>query len=146
MNAASPSTAPRFERALRIRFAHCDPAGIVFFPQYLVMFNGLVEDWFTDGLGVPYAELLGPRRVGLPIVRLECDFSAISRMGDDVVLGLSIARLGRSSLALDFCCRAGEQLRVASRQVLVATSLETHRPIAFPPDVRDALAAFVPLQ
>ena len=85
-------TAPRFERALRIRFAHCDPAGIVFFPQYLVMFNGLVEDWFTEGLGVSYAELLGPRRVGLPIVRLECDFSAISRMGDDVVLGLSIMR------------------------------------------------------
>ena len=60
--ANSSSETSRFERALRVRFAHCDPAGIVFFPQYLVMFNGLVEDWFTDGLGVPYAELLGPRR------------------------------------------------------------------------------------
>ncbi|MDF6762844.1 acyl-CoA thioesterase, partial [Escherichia coli] len=36
-----------FERAARIRFAHCDPAGIVYFPQYLVLFNVLVEDWFT---------------------------------------------------------------------------------------------------
>jgi acyl-CoA thioesterase FadM len=26
-----------FERPVRIRFAHCDPAGIVFFPQYLVL-------------------------------------------------------------------------------------------------------------
>ena len=41
---------------LRIRFAHCDPAGIVFFPQYLVMLNGHVEDWFTDGLGLSYAD------------------------------------------------------------------------------------------
>ena len=31
-----------FERPRRIRFAHCDPAGIVFFPQYLVMLNNLV--------------------------------------------------------------------------------------------------------
>ena len=41
-----------FERPLRIRFSHCDPAGIVFFPQYMVMFNGLLEDWFTDGMGI----------------------------------------------------------------------------------------------
>ena len=57
MSHAAP---PRFERPLRIRFGHCDPAGIVYFPQYLVMLNGLLEDWFTDGLGVSYAELLGP--------------------------------------------------------------------------------------
>ena len=77
---------PRFEKPLRIRFGHCDPAGIVYFPQYLVMLNGHLEDWFTDGLGVSYAELLGPRRVGTPTVRLECDFKAISRPGDEVVL------------------------------------------------------------
>ena len=38
-----------FERPVRIRFSHCDPAGIVFFPQYLVMTNALVEDWFNEG-------------------------------------------------------------------------------------------------
>ena len=38
-----------FEREALIRFSHCDPAGIVFFPQYLVMFNGLVEDWVDPG-------------------------------------------------------------------------------------------------
>ena len=54
MKAPSATVHP-FERELRIRFAHCDPAGIVFFPQYLVMVNNLVEDWVTDALGVPYA-------------------------------------------------------------------------------------------
>ncbi len=138
-DASTPLPVARFERPTRIRFAHCDPAGIVFFPQYLVLFNGLVEDWFTDGLGVSYAELLGPRRVGIPIVRLECDFKAISRMGDDVVLGLAVERLGRSSFTLALECRAGDELRVASRQVLVFTDLDTHRPIAVPADVRRAL-------
>jgi 4-hydroxybenzoyl-CoA thioesterase len=130
-----------FERPLRIRFAHCDPAGIVFFPQYLVMLNGLVEDWFTDGLGVSYSDLLGTRRIGLPIVRLECEFRAVSRMGDDVTLGLAVERVGRSSLTLALHCRAGAQERMRSRQVLVATDLETHRARALPDDVSAALSS-----
>ena len=34
---------PRFVVPVPIRFAHCDPAGIIFFPQYLVLFHGVVE-------------------------------------------------------------------------------------------------------
>lgn len=134
----------RFERHRRIRFSHCDPAGIVYFPQYLVMFNQLVEDWFTEGLGIDYAQLLGPRRTGLPIVRLACDFHAISRMGDSVALALQVERAGARSLALALDCRAGDELRVSSQQVLVFTSLDTHRAIPIPGDVRAALNACNP--
>jgi len=131
--------ARRFVRPLRIRFAHCDPAGIVFYPQYLVLFNTLVEDWFDQGLGIPYASVLGPRRTGLPTVRLEVDFKAVSRMGEDVELGLSVERLGERSLtlALDLC--AGDEVRVAARKVLVATSLQTHKAMPWPDDLRQAM-------
>lgn len=101
----------------------------------------MVEDWFTDGLGISYADMLGPRRIGLPIVKLHCEFSAISRMGDDVQLKLRLERLGNASLSLALDCWAGEQQRVRSQQVLVFTDLNTHRAIAVPPDVRQALAA-----
>lgn len=130
-----------FTRDYRIRFSHCDPAGIVFFPQYLVLFNQLVEDWFTDGLGIAYADLLGPRRIGLPIVRLECDFRAISRMGDTVAFGLAVERIGGRSLTLALEARGSDALRVSSRQVLVFTSLDTHQAISMPADVRAALSA-----
>lgn len=133
-----------FKREKLIRFSHCDPAGIVFFPEYLVMFNQLVEDWFNEALSVPYAKLLGERCVGLPIVRLECDFRAISRMGDRVTLELAVERVGGRSLTLALRCRAGDELRVASRQVLVFTSLQTHQAIDIPPDVRAALATSAP--
>ncbi len=132
----SPS---RFERPLRIRFAHCDPTGIVYFPQYLVILNGHLEDWFNDALDLSFAELLGPRRVGTPTVRLECDFKAISRPGDQVVVGLQVAQLGRSSLTLDFDIRAGNELRLNARKVVVFTSLDTHKPIPAPDDVRHAI-------
>ncbi len=132
-----------FERTARIRFGHCDPAGIVYFPQYLVLFNGLVEDWFTDGLGISYANMLGPRRIGLPIVKLHCEFSAISRMGDDVQFKLKLDRLGGKSLSLSLDCCAGDEQRVRSQQVLVFTDLNTHRAIAVPQDVRQAIEARV---
>lgn len=136
------ATVHPFERELRIRFAHCDPAGIVFFPQYLVMINNLVEDWVTECLGVPYAELLGRRRTGMPTVSLQCEFTAISRMGEDVLLGLSVEKLGGKSLTLQLGCRHGDEQRMSVRQVLVFTSLDTHRAVDVPPDLRAAIDAF----
>ncbi|SFD64132.1 4-hydroxybenzoyl-CoA thioesterase [Paracidovorax konjaci] len=133
--------APDFVRLRRVRFSHCDPAGIVFFPQYLILFHQLVEDWFNDGLGISYADMLGPRGIGLPIVRLECDFRAVSRMGDLLSLALSVERVGGRSLTLAFTARTEDELRVASRQVLVFTSLQTHRAMDIPADVRAALGA-----
>lgn len=134
---------PTFERAATIRFSHCDPAGIVFYPQYLVMFNGLLEDWVTEGLGVPFAQLIAERRVGLPTVSLNCDFTAVSRMGDAVTLGLAVAQLGSRSIKLVLTCMAGAALRVKVQQVLVTTSLETHRAIEIPPDLREAMGRFI---
>ncbi|MBK9244915.1 MAG: acyl-CoA thioesterase [Burkholderiales bacterium] len=132
----------RFERPRHIRFAHCDPAGIVFYPQYLVMFNGLVEDWITDGLGISYPQLIGRRRVGLPTVSLQCEFKAVSRMGDDVTLGLQVEAIGNRSLTLRLDCVSGEERRVQVRNVIVTTSLETHRAIAVPDDLREAVTRF----
>jgi 4-hydroxybenzoyl-CoA thioesterase len=130
-----------FRRERVIRFSDCDPAGIVFYPQYFVMFNALVEDWFSEGLAVGWGELLFERRIGVPTVRLEVDFSAVSRMGDEVVLSLAVERLGRRSLTLALRCESNEgQLRVAVRQVLVTTSLDSHRAVDIPADIRAAVA------
>lgn len=140
--------AGRFERVWRIRFGHCDPAGIVYYPQILTLFNHLVEDWVETGLGIPYAPLVTERRVGLPTVRLEVDFRAVSRMGEDVAFGLAVERLGGKSITLAIDVHgpspaAGERpLRVQARKVLVTTDLDTHRAIALPPDLRDAVRAF----
>lgn len=145
---AHPSLALTFATRRTVRFADCDPAGIVFFPQYLVMLNTLVEEWFDDGLGIPYAQLIGDRRTGLPTVRLEVDFTAISRHGDVLHQQLSVTRLGRSSLALQIefhgarADGAGQELRLRAQQVLVCTSLVTHRAQALPDDVRSALAPY----
>lgn len=130
-----------FTRERLIRFSDCDPAGIVFYPQYFVMFNGLVEDWVEEGLGIGFRRLVVERRTGLPTVRLEADFRSVSRMGDKVHLSLSVEKLGSRSIALDSRCTAAEsgELRMQMRQVLVCTSLESHRAVEIPSDMRAAI-------
>lgn len=137
---------PRFEKHEQIRFAHCDPAGIVFYPQYFVLFNGLVEDWVTQGLRIRYAELIGARRTGMPTVSLQTDFRAISRFGDEVRLGLEVEALGGRSLTLVLDCHGADGgLRVQSRHVIVTTHLDTHRAVDIPDDLRRAIRTFAAL-
>src|SRR5205085_11874443 len=81
-----------------IRFHHCDPAGIVFYPQYFVLFNELVEDWFNEGLGVDFATFHTVDRLGVPMAHLECDFLAPSKIGETLTLTLRVKRIGRTSL------------------------------------------------
>ncbi|MDM0044143.1 thioesterase family protein [Variovorax dokdonensis] len=134
-----------FQRERLIRFSDCDPAGIVFYPQYFVMFNGLVEDWVEEGLGVGFRRLVIDRRIGLPTVRLEADFRAISRMGDRVLLALEVQRLGGRSIRLSSRCTGVDdgELRMQMRQVLVTTSLDTHQAIDVPDDLRAAIESLM---
>jgi 4-hydroxybenzoyl-CoA thioesterase len=130
-----------FSRTRQIRFTDCDPAGIVFYPQYFVMFNDLVEDWVDNALGIGYRKLIIDRRVGLPTVRVEADFRVASHMGDAVAPSLAVERLGGRSLTLNLrCAGADGAVRMNMRQVLVTTSLATLRAIDIPADLRAAIA------
>ena len=129
-----------------IRFSHTDPAGIVYFPVYFDMFNGVVEDWFTHGLGVNYASLILDRRIGLPIVRAECDFLVPSRMGETLTLGVLVDRIGRSSIAIriigEIGGEIGGEVRLSGRLTVVATDLERFASIPVPGDLRATLETY----
>ncbi|WAC75403.1 acyl-CoA thioesterase [Roseateles sp. SL47] len=134
---------PVFERETRVRFGHCDPSGIVFFPRYFDLLQLFVEDWFTDGLGVRYASLLDERRIALPSVQLQTRFERSSRQGEVLTQRLWIERVGRRSLTLRMSFDGPEGTRVAFGQVLVCTSMQTHLSQPFPEDVRSALVKAV---
>jgi 4-hydroxybenzoyl-CoA thioesterase len=129
-----------FSTERRIRFSDCDPAGIVFYPQYFVMFNGAMEDW-VDAIGIGFENLVAQRRIGLPSVRIEADFQAVSRMGDRVNLVLDVERVGEKSITLAWRCVSADtgEVRMAMKQVVVTTSLETHKAVPIPADFRAAI-------
>ncbi|OYQ38968.1 hypothetical protein CHU94_16235 [Rhodoferax sp. TH121] len=132
-----------------VRFSDCDPAGMVFYPQYFVMLNALVEDWFSHGLQVNYAEFLGTRQLGLPMASLQCDFKAPSRMGETIALALRLRKVGKRSLTLDVECTGMETppvLRWRAQAVIVTTALAHDRSIPIPDDVLQGIARWQQLQ
>ena len=131
-----------FRMDMPIRFSHSDPAGIVYFPHYFDMMNGLVEDWFYRRLKLDYADLLLTHRRGLPTVHAECDFVRPSRMGETLTMGLLVDRVGTSSIALTIVGFHGDERRLRATLVLVTTSLDTNRAIPVPDDLRRALEAY----
>jgi 4-hydroxybenzoyl-CoA thioesterase len=131
---------PRFRRKHKIHFSECDPAGIVFYPQYFVLFNDLIEAWFDEVLPEGYHGVIGGRRVGMPTVRLEVDFTVVSKMGDEVWLSLDVERLGKKSFTLAWACTGADGVvRMTARQIIVTTSLDTHKSIGMPDDIRQAI-------
>ncbi|WP_174715172.1 acyl-CoA thioesterase [Vibrio penaeicida] len=133
-----------FSLPYKIRFSDCDPAGIVFYPQYFVMFNDLLEAWVDSILEGGFAGYIGRAKFGMPIVHLEADFTAVSQMGDDVYLELEVVRLGTKSFTLEYrCIGQNGDPRMKVQQTLVTTSLETHCSIPIPEELNIAIQYFL---
>lgn len=113
-----------FERRKLIRFHHCDPAGIVFYPQYLVLCNELVEDWFDEGIGVNFYTLHAELQRGVPMRHLEADFLAPSMHGDELNFSLGVERIGGSSMTLAIAAEKDGKTRFKARQTVVWADLE----------------------
>jgi 4-hydroxybenzoyl-CoA thioesterase len=128
-------------RTVAIRFSHCDPAGIVYFPHYFDMFNGLIEDWYSD-LGVNYADLIMGSKQGFPFVHIECDFKIPSRMGEFLDLTLLVERVGRSSLGLTIVGHLDGVERLRARMVTAMMSLDTRKSAPLPAELREKIEAY----
>lgn len=135
--------AAHFECDKLIRFHHCDPAGIVFYPQYFVLFNELVEDWFNEGLGIDFARFHVESGLGVPMGSIECRFLAPSKVGDILRLSLSVSRMGTSSLELRVSGQSAGETRVEARLTVVLASLQTRRSVPFTGELREKLEQYL---
>lgn len=138
------ATGATFECDRLIRFHHCDPAGIVFYPQYFVLFNELVEDWFNQELGIDFASLHVDQRLGVPMGSIECRFLSPSKVGETLRLGLSVKRIGTSSMTLAVSGRAASgEVRVEALLTVVLASLDTRRSVPIAGEMRRQFERFV---
>jgi 4-hydroxybenzoyl-CoA thioesterase len=112
-----------FSRDILIRFQHCDPAGIVFYPRYFEMVNQVIEDWFAEALGMSFQQMHIELGLGVPAVHLECDFVKASRIGEVVRFDLSVKRLGTKSFELTVAGNLGGDLRLKVNVTLCCVQL-----------------------
>lgn len=143
MTDAGPTVGFRVQK--RVRFSHVDCAGIVFYPRYFELYNEVVEDWFAHALGCPFADLMTRYGAGVPTVRIECQFMAPSRLGDDLDYALEVVELGRSSFTIEITAHCRGELRLRGGSTLVFAGVSEGRPKAepIPAALRDAMQGYL---
>jgi 4-hydroxybenzoyl-CoA thioesterase len=131
-----------FTTERRVRFADCDAAGIVFFPRYFEMLNGVVEDWFAGPLQASFRELHVERHVSVPTAAVEARFIAPSRLEDALTFALTVTRLGGASCTLRHGISSGADLRFEATQTIVYVGASL-KPEPWPDALRARIAPFV---
>ncbi|MEW6254931.1 MAG: thioesterase family protein [Pseudomonadota bacterium] len=129
-----------FTTSRPLGFGDCDPAGIAFFPGYMRLLVSVTEEMFAD-FGAPWPAMIRERRIGVPTVKLDVDFTAPAFHGDLLDFEVRITALGRASADLRHTVTVGARTVWTARQVLVATSLDTHRALPWPDDMRAGFSA-----
>jgi len=133
-----------FEFPLRVRYMEVDAQGVVFNGWYLTYFDEAVSE-FLRATGAGYAEM---KAMGLDfqLVHAELDWKAGLRWRDEFTVAVWTAKVGQTSLTLDFEARRAGEVTCAAQivYVIVASDGSGKRPV--PSALRTALEEAVPRQ
>jgi 4-hydroxybenzoyl-CoA thioesterase len=87
-------------RTVRIEWADCDPAGIIFYPTYFRIFDNATAALFERALGMTKFQYLKAYEfAGFPLVDTRAKFIKPTRFGDDVNVESAIT-FGTSSFTV----------------------------------------------
>ncbi|MDO9402393.1 MAG: thioesterase family protein [Polaromonas sp.] len=141
-----------FSTPKQIRFHHCDPAGIVFYPQFFYLLHEAQED-FLAHIGFPEHRMI-ENGFGVPIVDLKTQFLGMCRNGEHITIELSLWKLGNASLGMDYEIHAAQEvapapdaatptLRLKARSVVVYSQVPGGQPVRIPDALRQALTPYL---
>jgi 4-hydroxybenzoyl-CoA thioesterase len=104
-----------------VRFAHCDPAGIAYYPRLLEIGDWAVEEWSAAVLEVPRRTLHLELMLALPTVDLQATFVTPVRLGETLTIAIRVTAVGRSSVGLwtEATCDGEPRYSVRYKQVLM---------------------------
>jgi 4-hydroxybenzoyl-CoA thioesterase len=132
-------------RTVRIEWGDCDPAGIVFYPNYFAMFDHSTVLLIERALGMKKDALYRHYGFGgYPSVEAKARFILPTRYGDDVEIQTEITKLGRSSFSLQHRLSLDGALAVEGHETRVWVVRDPSRPGGFRahPMPEDVLARF----
>lgn len=126
-----------------IRFSHCDPASIVYYPDFFDLQHAAAEDWYREALGCGLPELIGTRRIGTPTVSIESEFYKPLQMGDLLRWEIRVLKLGRASVQLHYSGMKGNDRHLEITQTIVFMDLSTHKAVPVPEDLRPRIEEYL---
>jgi acyl-CoA thioester hydrolase len=118
-----------FSHSLRVRYAECDPQGVVFNANYLAYFDVSLTELLRAAFG-SYEAMLA-RGVDVVVAEAQVRFLAPAHFDDQLTLAIAVTRLGSTSIVSEHrVSRDGEPIVEGTmRHVLVEREALTTTPI-----------------
>lgn len=129
----------RFYTSLLVRFGDIDHAGVVYYPRFFNYVHVAFEDFFRDGLGSPFNEIVDGRKIGFPIVHAEADFMKVLKYGDRLLVEVYLLRAGTRSVTFgfDMIREQGKTLAARARITHAVIDRTTFKAIPCPEDLKE---------
>lgn len=120
----------------KIRYSDTDAQGIAFNGNYATYFDDAVTDLF-DAIGYQW------REVEVVLARMEIDFHSPARLGETIVTGARVERVGNTSFTVRLATWEHQEERPVADaiQVQVVVSADDFHPTPVPDDLVAAIEA-----
>lgn len=123
----------------KVRYSDTDAQGIVFNGNYATYFDDTMTDFF---------ELIGYRwdEVEVVLGRLEVDFRSPARLGETLVTGARVERIGTTSFTVHLATweKESDRLVAEAKQIQVVVDAADFRPVPVPAALVAAIEAVQP--
>lgn len=103
-----------------VEFGDCDPAGIVYFPNFFRWFDASSRQFFAACGVAPWRELTKTVGIiGTPLVSTSANFMIPATYGEKVEVHTSIAEWKNKSFVMEHVIRRGEDTLCEAREVRI---------------------------
>lgn len=129
---------------MRLSYADCDPAGIIYYAAWFVAMERTLTEWFF-GHGIRFDTI--KEELGCaPVTRSTwCEYLVAASVYDSVDIELRVSHIGRSSYTLGFAMtRQSDGARLAQSGITCVLVGQDGRPTAIPAPFRLALESEPP--
>ena len=128
---------------VEIQFGDCDPAGIVYYPNYFRFFDNATASLVSAALGMNKRAWLDAYGIaGIPMVDTGARFMRPARFGDVVEIRSEITELGRSSFSVRHVLSNGGEIAIEAHEKrvwVVKDAAGNIKSAPLPADVRRVL-------
>jgi acyl-CoA thioester hydrolase len=129
-----------FTWTVRVYYEDTDAGGIVFYANYLKFFERARTEWLRAA-GIGQQELLEREGAVFVVKNVNLDYHLPARLDDQIILTLTIEKLGRASVQFAQQAWRGEQLLTSASVKVGCVDAATMRPRSLPDATADRMRA-----
>ena len=117
MNESHPMPDPIYE--FEVEWGDCDPADIVYYPNYYRWFDNAAHRLFAQA-GYSLSSVRAQHRsLGFPLVNAKAQFRAPATVGDRLMIRSRVLAIGRKSITVEHRVMRGDTLLVEGEEVRI---------------------------